>query len=198
MADRRPDPAPDRLQAEAAFVLGPDLTGRPGGAALACATAASTPFKGRLLRGAAAAHAAAAALDDELIRRSASQPRRGRNCAKPRRRAIETPPWGRSTPDRPRAASDARTRRTAHLRSAAWRCGYSAAAGRRAPSGRGVVARRQFSTERGTKASTSATSTKVRPCASSHIVGGAAPPRHPVAPGIRFQLLEGQMLSSAP
>jgi hypothetical protein len=91
LADRRPNPAADRLQAEAVLVLRPDLD-RPVGVrrfgfgdsgiepplkAACCSGVAARACRGR------------GAWSDHSIRRSASQPRCGCTFARPRCRAIQ-------------------------------------------------------------------------------------------------------------
>ena len=103
------------------------------------------PLKVACSAGSPPAHAAAAA-PGWTSRSAAALPSRAADAPAPSRDAAPSRrPLGPLHTTRPRAASvPARTRRTAHLRSAAWRCDHSAAAGRRAPSGRRRCSAPQF------------------------------------------------------
>ena len=116
-AHRRPDPAPDRLQAEAVLVLGPDLDRpvRMRGRRLARPPRPTFFERLPVLGRRRARMARPRRLDrprraaSALPSRAADAPSPGRDAAPSRRR-----PWGRSTTRRPRAApAAARPRRPA-------------------------------------------------------------------------------------
>ena len=141
LADGRPDPAPDRLQAEAVLILGPDLDRAVG--------AFGRGLRDRLVQLFSAPPAArgppsgdaAAAGPGPTTRAASAPPSRVADAPPPDRGAAPSrrPPWGRSTARHLRAApSAARPRRRACPRSAGWRPCRCAAAGRRAPRAGGV------------------------------------------------------------
>ncbi len=96
LADGRPDPAPDRLQAEAVLVRRPDLDGAVGMRRLGlCDRRLEPPLKAARCSGVAARVCRGrGACGDQPIRRSASQPRCGCALASPRRRAIQAATLG--------------------------------------------------------------------------------------------------------
>src|SRR5215207_8272680 len=139
LADGRPDPAPDRLQAEAVLILGPDLDRAVGvfgrGLRDRLVQLFSAPPAARGLP----SGDAAAAGPGPTTRAASAPPSRVADAPPPDRDAAPSrrPPWGRSTARHLRAApSAARPRRRARPRSAGWRPCRCAAAGRPAPRGR--------------------------------------------------------------
>src|SRR5918994_1241685 len=96
LADRRPDPAADRLQAEAVLVLRPDLD-RPVGMRRPGLgdSGVEPPLKATRCSGVAARGCRGrGAWSDQPIRFSASQPRCGCTFARPRCAAIRRPTLG--------------------------------------------------------------------------------------------------------